>query len=131
MPNRKNPFTLCLMRQPFAHEAVITMEPDADVNALGAAITVELCGHWDHEPPCPLAPHHSQAARNGGVVQLRTLFAAEPDMESTVRRRIDAALTSGQLHGADGSTTIWQLQTSRGSPVTDAETGHAQRLTRS
>ena len=32
------------------------MEPDADVRAPGAAVTVVLCGHWDHEPPCPLAP---------------------------------------------------------------------------
>ena len=33
------------------------MEPDADVQAPGAAVTVALCGHWEHEPPGPLAPH--------------------------------------------------------------------------
>jgi hypothetical protein len=36
------------MREAFAHEAVLVMEPDADMRAPGAAITVALCGHWDH-----------------------------------------------------------------------------------
>jgi hypothetical protein len=39
-----------IMRQAFAHEAVLVMEPDADVRAPGAAVAVALCGHWDHEP---------------------------------------------------------------------------------
>jgi len=38
------------VRQAFAHEAVLVTEPDADVRAPGAAVTVALCGHWDHEP---------------------------------------------------------------------------------
>ena len=33
--------------------------------APGGAITVALCGSWDHEPPCPLAPHHTRAHRSG------------------------------------------------------------------
>ena len=60
------------------------MEPHADVQAPGAAVTVALCGHWDHEPPCPLAPHHVSAAADDGELRVRILFAAEPDQEDKV-----------------------------------------------
>jgi len=43
------------MRQAFAHEAILVVQPQADLRAPGAAITVALCGHWEHQPPCPLA----------------------------------------------------------------------------
>lgn len=66
------------MRQAFAHDAVLSMERDADIRAPGGAITVALCGHWDHEAPCPLSPHHTSAIRDGSHVVLRTLFAVEP-----------------------------------------------------
>jgi len=89
------------------------MATDADAQAPGAAITTALCGHWQHEGPCPLAPHHTRAERINGEVRLRTLFAAEPDLEDTVRQRIDQALSRGQLPGPDGATTRWQLRTSR------------------
>jgi len=118
------------MRQAFAHEARLIIEPHADTRAPGAAITVALCGHWNHEPPCPLAPHHSRADRAGGEVQVRTLFAAEPDVESAVRQRIELALSRGQLTGPDGVTTHWQLRSSQRSDVAAEETDHAERLTR-
>ena len=35
-----------LVRNSFAHDAVISMDSDADMRAPGAAITVALCGHW-------------------------------------------------------------------------------------
>lgn len=106
------------------------MQLDADLRGPGAAITVALCGHWDHQPPCPLAPHHTRAERVGDQVHLRTLFAAEPDTEPVVRQRIDLALSGGQLQGPDGVTTCWQLSTSHRSSVTAEETDHAERLTR-
>ena len=71
------------MRHAFAHDAVLDMDPDADIRAPGAAVTVELCGHWDHEPPCPLAPHHTAVERTGRDVRLRILFATS---RSTRRR---------------------------------------------
>jgi hypothetical protein len=119
------------MRQPFAHEAILVMEPGADLRAPGAAITVALCGHWDHQPPCPLAAHHTRAERVGDEVHLRTLFAAEPDTEHVVRQRIDHALSGGELDGPDAVVTRWQLRTSRPSNVTADEADHAERLTRS
>jgi hypothetical protein len=63
-------------RRPFAHEATLDLAPDGDERAPGGAITVALCGSWSHDPPCPLAPHHTSAERRGGQVALRVLFAA-------------------------------------------------------
>jgi hypothetical protein len=117
------------MRQAYAHEAVVAMEPDADEGAPGAAVTVALCGHWDHEPPCPLSPHHVRADRVDEELHVRVLFAAEPEMESEVRRRIEQAL-GGQWQYPDGFTTSWQLQACRPSDVSSAETDHAQLLIR-
>jgi hypothetical protein len=106
------------------------MEPGTDLGAAGAAVTVALCGHWEHEPPCPLAPHHSDARRAGDEVRLRILFAAEPEMEGEIRRRIDAALAAGQLPGTDGVRARWQLRVSRPGQVAAAEADHAERLVR-
>jgi hypothetical protein len=118
------------MRQGFAHEAVLTMEPDGDLRAPGAAVTVALCGHWDHDPPCPLAPHHSRAERVGGQVRVRVLFAAEPDQEPLVRQRIESALSGGLLEGPDGVGTRWKLAVSLPSDVAPGEADHAERLIR-
>src|SRR5690606_31200200 len=103
---------------------------DADPHAPGAAITVALCGHWEHEPPCPLAPHHTAVERAGDEVRLRVLFAAEPDAVPDVRRRIDAALADGVLDGPDGVSTRWRLRAARAGAVRADETEHAERLAR-
>ena len=84
--------------------------------------------HWDHEPPCPLAPHHTGARRTGDEVQLRVLFAAEPSDEAEVRRRIGDALGRGELVGPDGVRTTWQLVADAAGTVTDEERPHAERL---
>jgi hypothetical protein len=115
------------VRQAFAHEAVLTMPPTADTRAPGGAITTALCGHWEHEPPCRLAPHHTTATRTGAEVHVRVLFATEPDHEATVRARITAALTAGHL---DGTPTHWELLHSNESTVSATETDHADRLIR-
>lgn len=118
------------MRQVFAHEAELFMAPDGDIQAPGAAVTVGLCGHWDHEPPCPLAPHHTQAYRVGGVVHLRTVFAAESDSDDAVRQRIYDVLTGGELLGPGGVATQWQLSKSRPAAVSAAEMDLGARLIR-
>ena len=119
------------MRMAFAHEAVLAMDPLADMRAPGAAVTRALCGPWDHHPPCPLAPHHSAADRVGDDVRVRILFAVEPELEDTVRQGIDQALTGGQLTGPDGQTTRWQLRRSQRSVIQNNETDQANRLIRS
>lgn len=121
----------CPMRQAFACEAVLIMAADADMRAPGAAITVALCGHWEHEPPCPLAPHYSNAERVGDEVRIRVLFATDPEQVGTVHARIDMALSKGRLDGPAGGTTTWQLCSSRPSAVRAEESDHAQRLVNS
>jgi hypothetical protein len=36
----------------FVHEATVELADDADPRALGGAITVALCGHWEHDGAC-------------------------------------------------------------------------------
>jgi hypothetical protein len=116
------------VREPFAHSAVVLMGEGDDEAAPGAAITVALCGHWDHEPPCPLAPHHTEAERLGDEVHLRTLFAVEPEREGEVRERIRAALEAGELTDPDGRTWRWRLRSSEPASVLHTEADAASRL---
>src|SRR5436309_15557912 len=118
------------VRQAFAHDAVLVMAPHADPRAPGAAITVALCGHWDHEPPCPLAPHHTSTDRVGDDLRLRILFATEPDREAEVRERIGAALRAGEFQGPDGGTVRWRLRAGGPGEVAAGEADHARRLAR-
>ena len=119
------------VRNAYAHDAVVLLDPGGDERAVGAAITVELCGGWEHPPPCPLAPHHTRSHLTDGLVRVRVLFATEPEREAEVRAGIDAALGRGGLTGPDGVRTNWQLHDSCGGTVEAEEVTHAQRLVES
>ena len=116
------------MRAVFAHDAVLAMESDQDPQAPGGAITVALCGSWEHPPPCPLAPHHTAAERDGGVVRLRVLFAADPGDEPEVRRRIADALAAGQVATPHGDLARWNVTSEGPGEVRPEESDHGQRL---
>lgn len=115
-------------RVAFAHEALVEMADGADVRALGAAITVGVCGHLDHEPPCLLAPHCTSSERSDDLVRVRVLFAADPEQEDAVRAEIDAALTVGNLELPDTGTVRWHLRSSGASALLADERDHAARL---
>ena len=117
-----------VVRETFAHDAVLAMDPDGDEHAPGGAITVALCGSWSHEPPCPLAPHHTHAHRSGPIVTLRLLFAAEPEAEPQVRRLVEETLRRGWGDGPDGHRTAWNLVTTAPSPLRPDEEDHGRRL---
>lgn len=104
------------------------MGPDGDVRAPGAAITLELCGSWEHPPPCPLAAHHTQPESNGEAVALRVVFATEPENEGEVRRRIDRALRDGSATSPEGITTRWEFLGSRAGMLSPSEAAHARRI---
>jgi hypothetical protein len=108
------------MRQVYAHQATLSLAPGADPGAPGAAITAALCGHWEHEPPCPLAPHHTAASPEYGRLRLRVLFATEPHRVEEARGRIDAALAAGD----------WRLIDSGCVRLDPAERPHGRRLLR-
>jgi hypothetical protein len=116
------------VRAVFAHDAVLAMEVGQDQQAPGGAITVALCGSWEHSPPCPLAPHHTSAERDGDVVRLRVLFAAEPGDEPEVRRRIAGALAAGRAATPDGDLARWSVTSEGPGDVRPEERDHGHRL---
>ncbi len=85
------------MRQTFAHQAVLSIGPDGDLGAPGAAITLALCGSWSHTGGCPLAAHHTTASRNGDQVLVRVLFATQPDLETEARAKTTVSLENGSV----------------------------------
>jgi hypothetical protein len=116
------------MRATFAHDAQLALGPDADERAPGAAVTVALCGSWDHEGPCPVAPHHTSTRRHGDDLAVHVLFAVEPGDEDAVRSGIVAALSDGHHLGPDGRTTRWRLVRHTAGEVGPDEQEHAARL---
>ena len=116
------------MRAAFAHEALLDMESDADLTAPGGAVTLELCGSYDHAPPCPVAPHATVADRRADGVAVRVLFATEASREAEVRARIDQALATGFCDAPDGTRSRWTVVSSAPGTVEDAERAHAARL---
>lgn len=73
--------------QAYVHRAEIVLAEGVDPAAVGAMVTVALCGHWDHEGPCRW-PHHNRIHD----AEFRTIFIATAEDEPEVRRRIRAAL---------------------------------------
>ena len=118
------------MQQAFAHNAVLSLNPEGDERAPGAAVTVALCGHWEHEPPCPLSPHYVRVERVENDLRVRVIFAVEPEAEHEVRRRIEGAL-SGQWEFPDGFTTPWRLLGSQPGDLSTEEADQAERLMQS
>jgi hypothetical protein len=117
------------MREAFAHEAVVVLEDGGDERAPGGAITVALCGSWSHEPPCPLAPHHTRVHRTDGELTVRVLFAADPADEPRVRALVEEVLARGWGDTPDGRT-CWELVDSGPAAVHEDERAHARRLLR-
>jgi hypothetical protein len=116
------------MRQAYAHEAVLVMGDGGDDRAPGGAITVALCGALEHEPPCPVAAHHTAVRHDGDKLRLRILFATAPHRVDEVRERIDDALGTGAFTGPDGRTVRWQLVRAGCVNVEQGERAHARRL---
>jgi hypothetical protein len=104
------------------------MQPAGSPEALGGAITIALCGHWDHPPPCPLAPHYVASFPGGETVTLRVLFATDPANEQRVRSLIGEALATGQLTGPDGRVATWQLRSASPGCIRRDEEDHAAHL---
>jgi hypothetical protein len=116
------------MRGEYVHQATLLMATGSDAEAPGAAITLELCGGLEHEPPCPLAPHHTDYIRDGNDVKLRIVFAAEPEKEEEVRRRIEKALAGESLTKPGGVKTNWTYRGGGPGVLNEAEREQARRI---
>ena len=113
-------------RDAYAQDSWLRLEPGADIAAPGAAITLALCGSWEHLPPCPLTPHHTATEALGAELLVRTLFAAAPEDEPEVRRRIVTALCAGVV--TDREAVGWEFLRSEASELQPEEMAHAGRL---
>ena len=101
----------------FVLEAVIALG-ECDPAAVGAAVTIELCGHWEHEGACRW-PHNSAIETDTAPALLRTLFVADESEERGVRERIEASLRSAEA---------WRVVSVRSRPVAGHERALAERL---
>jgi hypothetical protein len=118
-------------RQAHAHDATVRVDHDGDPAAIGAAITVALCGHWEHDGPCPIAPHHTSWHHDpnaGAIVHVRTLYAVTDEEHDDAVGRLRDGLAIGTLTGPDGRTTSWRLLDDKPSAVAPHEAEHATQL---
>jgi hypothetical protein len=99
-------------------EADLVLADGVDPAAVGAAVTVELCGHWEHDGACRW-PHNSAIDAAREPARVRTLFVADTAEAAPVRARIEAA-----LRGA----TAWRVLSMRSRPVAEDERALAERL---
>jgi hypothetical protein len=107
-------------REAFVYEAELVLDEGADSRAPGGAITVELCGSWEHEGGCRW-PHNTAIETDGENARLRTIFIAPRHEETIVRERIDQALRG---------VAEWTVISSRERPLAQAERPLAKRLAR-
>ena len=73
--------------------AEVELAGGADPAAVGAAVTVALCGHREHPPPC-WWPHNNAIDADARPAAFRTVFAAPDDEAPRVRELIEAALAA-------------------------------------
>ena len=93
----------------YVNTIAVDLAEGSDPAALGGAVTVALCGHWDHDGDC-VWPHFSSVSDDGDTTVLTTTFTAEPAEEPHVRRLIATALERGELVGPDGVTSRWTVR---------------------
>ena len=95
----------------FEHQLrfLICLDSNADHRAPGGAVTVALCGHWEHDGSCRW-PHHTRLLPAGDTAHECIVDYDAPDSElAEVRCRVEEALERGQLVGPDGHLSTWRL----------------------
>lgn len=106
------------MHDTFVVEAELELDEGFDPAAVGAAVTTELCGHWEHEGPCRW-PHNSAIDAERAPARFRTLFVADEAEAEHVRKRVETVL---------GDESGWRLVAVRERGVTDSERPLVERL---
>jgi hypothetical protein len=106
------------MTRAFVVAAALALEDGADPRSVGAAVTAELCGHWDHPGPCRW-PHNNEIEAGRQPAEFRTLYVADEHEADAVRTRIEDALRGG---------SGWSVLSVSSRPLADAERSLAERL---
>ena len=115
------------MHDAFVVEAELDLDEDFDPAAVGAAVTTELCGHWEHQGPCRW-PHNSAIDSDRDRARFRTLFvadAAEADEVRSACRPCSAKGRGGALCRC--ATARWRMPRGRSRSASSA--GRARAMT--
>ena len=87
--------------------AEVVFDAGADTRAIGGAVTVALCGHWEHEGECRW-PHYNHLEHHAETQQLTVEFTCpENDLDEVVGR-IRQAVANGVQCGPDGREHHWR-----------------------
>lgn len=113
-----------------AHEAVLAIEADDGAAAPGAAVTVELCGHWRHEGACRWPHSTSVVSLADRLLTVRVLFVASRADLAEVRARIAAGLERGEIEGPDGRVHRWRVRQAAASEPLESEAPVVEELLR-
>jgi hypothetical protein len=111
------------MKQSFVQCAEVILEAGADPAAPGGAVTLALCGSWDHPGACRW-PHHTSAVwdgRDDRRGEVRVVFVADREEEGHVRALIDRALASGECRGPHGQRSQWAVTDHRAGVLSETE----------
>jgi hypothetical protein len=107
-------------RQGYVVEAQVRFAAGADTRAPGGAVSVALCGHWEHDGPCRW-PHHTEVEVSEGAGRVRTVYAVDPQEEAGIRARIEDALRG---------ESAWVVDRFEPSELTADESALAHRVAR-
>ena len=107
-----------MSREPFVIDVALAMVPGTDPRAPGGEVTVELCGHWEHDGPCRW-PHNSRLDTDADPAHLRTVVVAPAEDHADIARRLEAALRRDQR---------WSVLRFAAGVITDDERALADRL---
>ncbi|MBA2772746.1 MAG: hypothetical protein H0U36_01685 [Nocardioidaceae bacterium] len=110
----------------YVHEATARLL-EGEHAALGAAITIGLCGHWDHDGQCRW-PHYTDVAEAEPHIVTRTIFVADPTDEGEIRARLDKQLRTGGLEVPEGTCSRWELLAVGPVEPTAEELDHGRRI---
>ena len=108
------------MQRTYVQCAELTLKADADSAAPGGAVTLALCGSWDHAGPCRW-PHETSGAWDGRRGRVRVVFAAKAEEEAHVRALIERALAGGECRGPDGTQSFWVVVEQGGGVLSESE----------
>src|SRR5688572_22694732 len=74
--------------------ADVAFGPGADIRAPGGAVTIALCGSWDHDGSCRW-PHHTAVDTSSPHAIIRVVYVVDDGELGHVRDLIESAVTSG------------------------------------
>ena len=80
-----------MTRSAIAVDVYLALTDGTDARAPGGAVTVALCGHWEHDGPCRW-PHNSRINAGSHPVRLRIVLVVPDDERAEALGRVEAGL---------------------------------------